>query len=353
MELPNLYSDAGKNLSRQQQKILAKFCRTRKTTTIKPADKNLGIVIIDTDDYLTQCCTVLSDNITYRLATSYPDEVIKTAILNTVIPFKDMLVKISPSLYKYLLPPKQNHQIPKFYGVPKIHKQYSKLPPMRPIIAQAGSMLTPTARFIDHVLQPLAQSYNDYLQNSTSLILNLQDMKIPDTAILVSIDVESLYPSIPQSECLNIVYQQMLERRHLILTDPNLIIRLLHVNVNYNYFEFAGLTFQQTHGTAMGAAFFPTIANIFLSVTLQNFLGTQHHKPVLLYRYIDDIFLIWPEKETLKDFLTSLNSFHPNLKFTHTSSESSINFLDLTIYKGPDFSKTRLLDLKTYQKPWI
>ena len=206
MELPNLY--AGKILSRQQQKILTTFCRTRKTTTIKPADNNLGIIIIDTDDYLTQCCTVLSDNKTYRLATPYTDEVIKTAILNTVIPFKDMLVKISPSLYKYLLPPKQNHQIPKFYGVPKIHKQYSKLP-----------------------------FYNDYHQNSTTLILYLQDMKLPDTAILVSIDVESLYPSIPQSECLNIVYQQMLDRRHLIFTDPNLIIRLLHVNVNYNYFE--------------------------------------------------------------------------------------------------------------------
>ena len=111
------------------------------------------------------------------------------SIDSTIIPFKDELQKINPKLYKYLLPPKRNHQIPKFYGIAKFHK----------IIAQAGSILAPTARLIDHVLQPLAQSYDDYLQNLTSLILRLQDMKIPDTAILVSIDVESLYPSIPQS----------------------------------------------------------------------------------------------------------------------------------------------------------
>ena len=74
------------------------------------------------------------------------------------------------------------YQTPKFYGIPKIHKKYNTLPPMRPIISQAGSMLTPTARFINHVLQPLAQSYEDYVHNSTSLILRLQDMKILDTA---------------------------------------------------------------------------------------------------------------------------------------------------------------------------
>lgn len=39
-------------------------------------------------------------------------------------------------------------------------------------------------------------------------------------------------------------------------------------SVNYNYFEFSSFIFQHTTGTAMGAAFSPTIANIFMSVTL-------------------------------------------------------------------------------------
>ena len=40
---------------------------------------------------------------------------------------------------------------------------------MRPIVAHSSSPLTPSARFIDHTLQPLARSYPDYLHNSTSL----------------------------------------------------------------------------------------------------------------------------------------------------------------------------------------
>ena len=149
----------------------------------------------------------------------------------------------------------RNSQTPKLYVLPKIHKNFTRLPLLRPIVTQSGAVLTPTAKFIDHVLQPLAQSYNNCLQNSTSLIIRLQDIEIPDNAILVTIDVESLYPSIPQTECLEIIYEQMLEKRHLILSNPNLIIKLLHICVNYNYFEFAGFFFQQTQGTSMGAAF--------------------------------------------------------------------------------------------------
>lgn len=159
-------------------------------------------------------------------------------------------------------------------------------------------------------------------------------MNIPDNAILVTIDVKSLYP---QSECLQIIYKEMFKKRHLIL--PNLIIRLLHINVNYNYFTFAGFLFQQTHGTAMGAAFSPTIANIFLSVTLGKFLKTQPCQPLLFSRYIDDIFMVCPNKDTVDQLLSSLNCFHPNLHFTHTSSQTSADYLDLTIYKGPHFKK--------------
>ena len=43
----------------------------------------------------------------------------------------------------------------------------------------------------------------------------------------------------------------------------------------------------------MGATFSPTVANIDMSVTLQSFLRTQTKQPLLLVRYIDDIFMIW------------------------------------------------------------
>ena len=346
--LPSICKTERSNLSICQNIAIRKFKQTQ-ILTIKPADKNLGIVILDTEDYINQCTSILENKQVYRLAKTYPHQIIQEEIENTITPFKPVLKPTR--LFNFLLPSSHNNQIPKFYGLPKIHKTFKKLPPMRPIVAQTSSPLTPSARFIDHVLQPLAQSYNDYIKNSTHLILRLKDMDIPENSVLVTIDVESLYPSIPQTECLKIIYEQMQERRHLILTDPNLIIKLLHININFNYFEFATFIFQQIHGTAMGAAFSPTVANIFMSIILQNFLKTQQNQPLLLVRYIDDIFMLWPNENTLNQFLSALNNYHPNLKFTHTSSKSSVNFLDLTIYKGPSFHDTHRLEFKTFQKP--
>ena len=53
----------------------------------------------------------------------------------------------------------------------------------------------------------------------------------------------------------------------------------------------------------------------------------------------------------MNQFIAELNSFNPALKYTHHYSSSSIDFLDLTIYKGPLFPSTNSLDIKTFQKP--
>ena len=350
-QLPHICKPEKSNLPPPQRKSLFNLKKQRMRITIKPADKNLGIVIMDTDDYISQCTEHLNSN-TYRLVDEYPSKQIERSIEAILNEFKPSLFLYNKRLYHFLRPKPVEGHVPKFYGIPKIHKKFLNLPPLRPIVAQCNSMLAPSAKFIDHVLQPLSQSYSDYLHNSTSLITLLEDLHVPDEAILVTVDVESLYPSIPQSECLDIIYNEMQENRQLMLFDPNLIIKLLHSNVTNNYFSFATYTFQQTTGTAMGAAFSPTIANIFMSIFIHKFLNTQKHQPQLIKRYIDDIFLIWTHgHEELKHFLTDLNQFHPSIRFTYHISDKSVDFLDLTIFKGIEFEYSNILDLKTYQKP--
>ena len=307
---------------------------------------------MDTNDYITQCTKILSDNTTYRLASEYPIAEIRTQLTNTLIAFKPHLENFNKRLYSYLHNIPQNYRIPQFYGIPKMHKEYTQLPPMRPIVSQTLSPLTATAKYIDHALQPLAQTYPDYLHNSSALSLLLDDLHVPDEALLVSIDVVSLYPSIPQSDCLNVIYTEMNTHSDLLAVEPNMLIHLLHIAVNFNYFSFAGLKFQQIKGTAMGTAFSPTIANIYMSSFLKRFLQTQSTKPLLLTRYIDDMFMIWTgSRESLTTFITELNLFNSNLSFTHEISDTTINFLDLIIHKGPSFPFTNILDTKTYTKP--
>lgn len=101
----------------------------------------------------------------------------------------------------------------------------------------------------------------------------------------------------------------------------------------------------------MGAAFSPKIANIFMSTIIRDFLKTQAIKPLIFSRYIDDIFMIWIDTmDNLKNFLFNLNCFHSSLSFTHECSPTTIDFLDLTIYKGLHFHITNILDTKTFQK---
>ena len=126
----------------------------------------------------------------------------------------------------------------------------------------------------------------------------------------------------------------------LLIFDPNFIIHLLHTNVNYNYFWFANHTFQQVKGTAMGAAFSPTIANIFMSKLINNFLKAQHTQLLLLKRYIDDI-LIWKDTmDNLLTFLTTLNAYtsaliaHSGLLRPHYLQRKTFNSYQFPRYKN-------------------
>ena len=55
-------------------------------------------------------------------------------------------------------------------------------------------------------------------------------------------------------------------------------------------------------------------------------------KPYLWWRYIDDIFFLWEHGEKkLKEFIEHLNEENPTIKFTTEWSQTSINFLDVTV----------------------
>ena len=65
-----------------------------------------------------------------------------------------------------------------------------------------------------------------------------------------------------------------------------------------------------------------------------NFLSTTRLRPLVWWRYIDDIFMIWPyTRLELNSFLEALNSFHETIKFTSEVSATSVNFLDVTVHK--------------------
>ena len=65
--------------------------------------------------------------------------------------------------------------------------------------------------------------------------------------------------------------------------------------------------------TAIGTKFALPYACIFM-----NQVESQVYKPLVWFRYIDDVFFNWAQGQgKLRLFLEDLNKYHPYIKFTH------------------------------------
>lgn len=62
------------------------------------------------------------------------------------------------------------------------------------------------------------------------------------------------------------------------------------------------------------------------------------------FRYLNDIWGIWTGSEfEFAQFVKTLNSHNQSIKLKSAQNRETIDFLDTTIYKGPDFTKTQKL----------
>ena len=148
---------------------------------------------------------------------------------------------------------------------------------------------------------------------------------------MVTADVVGLYPSIPHEAGLEALKKALDNRTEKKVSTEDLLKMAKFVLKN-NYFEFNGKVKQQISGTAIGTKFAPPYACIFMDDVETRFLETQEFKPLVWFRYIDDVFFIWNHgQEKLDSFLEELNGFNPYLKFTYESSKESIPFLDLSV----------------------
>ena len=88
---------------------------------------------------------------------------------------------------------KKTPSLGKLYLLPKIHKRLPNVP-RRPVISNCGAPIEKVSEFLDSHMQPIIRigwSYSKYSQDFINKSRKLG--KIPDNAILVTIDVVGLY----------------------------------------------------------------------------------------------------------------------------------------------------------------
>jgi hypothetical protein len=89
-----------------------------------------------------------------------------------------------------------------FYLLPKIHKKVSP-PPGRPVVSGNGSPTEKISHFVDHFLNPTIPDIRSYVKDTTHFLQLLEEVgPLPDNAMLVTLDITSLYTNVPNEDGL-------------------------------------------------------------------------------------------------------------------------------------------------------
>ena len=179
------------------------------------------------------------------------------------------------------------------------------------------------------------RSAKSYIKDTGNFLNKLKELgSVPQNALLVTVDVVGLYPSIPHQDGLDTLSIKLKQREDKKIP-TEVLLKMTQFVLKNNYFEFNSKVQQQLSGMVPGTKFALPYACIFMDRVETEFLEKERLKPWVCLRYIDDIFFVWTHGENkLDEFLERLNSFHPNLKFTSERFEQEINFLDVTVQLG-------------------
>ena len=165
--------------------------------------------------------------------------------------------------------------------------------------------------------------------------------KFPKDTILVTLDVTALYTNIDQKEGAEACFRK-LENRANKRFPSEVLKKLISLVLENNVFRFGTQIYSQIKGTCMGTPMAPNYANIFMAEFEENMLDEYEKKtgqrPLIWWRYIDDIFCIWTGgKENLQGFIEFVQNYSKNknmksdIQFTFNQSTEEVNFLDVCV----------------------
>lgn len=337
--------------------------------TIKPADKNLGLVLVDTAWYDAELSRMLRDRQTYapfnqkvningksqscsvtKLPSLLYDELQRVIdrhrhILEAWNPdLSTQICKYAKSKIK-----RGDAIVPNIYLLIKVHKPKGLCG--RPIVPCTRWVTTPASVLADHLLQEILRDANltHLVKDTKSFVNELERMHtLPADGVFLTGDIGSLYTNIDTPLGLRLV-REFLQEQKVVTGQIEWIMDLLSFVMHHSYLAFKGKVYHQRDGTAMGTTVAPTYANIVVYMLERRMLASFGPELILYRRYLDDV-LVYVHPDHLDRVKTCLNGLHPKLVFEFASDPAEAAFLDLHIFKGTRFAAKGLLDLRVHQK---
>lgn len=304
---------------------------------IKQADKNLGMVAIRTDIYHHLLMKHLNSD-TFEKVPHFPHFSIALRLRNIL---KLQGEADNDKKQDWLDHANDAREPCPFYIIPKLHKPRLG---SRPITAQHSYMLAPLSNALSKVLQVEVDKHPEIAKDSKVVMQRIEDIRILNSTIFVTYDVEQLYPSIDLSDAI-----QTLERSlPCMRRNKGFWTKILKLIMYNNYVTADEDIYRQMKGTATGTQVAPPFANLYLYFKFKPILAKHHI--FFQSRYIDDGLLICPPSIDVNLLIRQLQAV-TNLKLTYETSPQQAVYLDLVIYKGLRYNLARKFDVKTFFKP--
>ena len=219
------------------------------------------------------------------------------------------------------------------YGTVKTHKTGN---PLRPIISQVSTATYKLAKRLNSLLKPYIPA--QFSINSTEEFLDILRAKRPD-GIIASIDVESLFTNVPINETIDVILDEVYEKRSnglpSLKLSRHILERLLKACTKDAPFRGPdGQLYLQKEGVAMGSPLGPLFANFYMSRVESLALSDPDIAPYTYVRYVDDCFVDVRDTDHLLKLVKELED-RSVLKFTYElSKDNTLPFLDVLVERG-------------------
>jgi hypothetical protein len=326
---------------------------------VLPTDKNLGQCVVTRQWFMAETTKLVNDPNSYeKIELAKVKEILDSQRIkmnniadNALLFFEHK--QLSAFLRQHVPPEDElKYNVPRFYGIPKIHKNPVR---MRPIVPCHQAMQNPAAKYVSKMLKPVIEQLPYVIKGTKHMATKLANLElIPRRKFfLVGFDLVAFYTNIDAKFCIESCKQYYKEICAPSLSEQAVMLQALNVAFKNLVFEFNGGYYLQKEGIAMGVACSPDGANIFAAVHEEVALEKERLQPsgsrIPFYgRYIDDGFMI-VYAETADDALAYAKSKITirNLELTWEVSERALPFLDLLIYIDP---VTMTLQWKPFRK---
>jgi len=154
---------------------------------------------------------------------------------------------------------------------------------------------------------------------------------------MASFDVKSLFTNIPLNFTTNLIVKSLFHDGCTQFPGINQtqMKKLLKWFCQSTTFQFNDKFYKKIDGVAMGSPIAPLLADVMNHVIDQALTKINvQNKPIVLWRYVDDIFVVFNDMRVLDIFFNTLNCVHNNITFTkELECGDSPVFLDVLIEK--------------------